>query len=342
MRMLRHTIRLPMVLLSLWATLGFAQPPAIQPEQARPGPVLGGLDGPGFAVAFSEPSGILAAACEGGTVHYWLPPELLGVRSGEQTPHVLGGHGGPVLALGWAGGTLASAGADRRVVLRSVPEGNVRAVLSGPQGLIRALAVSPDGKTLAGAGDDGVVYLWDVESAQLRERLEGHKGWVVALAFSPDGRYLASAGFDQSVRLWNLTGPDKIPVIPIKLVSAAEAGTYPLSVAFSPDSRSVAVGGSDGQIRLYNAADGNPIRSLTGHGSSVTGLVFHPAGSVLVSGSRDRTVRLWNLGNGQTIKTLEGHTAWVQGVCLLQQGSMIASVSADRTVRLWDLRPPAK
>src|SRR5206468_2628129 len=58
-------------------TASFAQQPAkpalppINPAQARADQTLGGLDGPGFAIAYNEEAGILVAACERSTLQYW-------------------------------------------------------------------------------------------------------------------------------------------------------------------------------------------------------------------------------------------------------------------------------
>ena len=73
--------------------------PAINPAQARLDQTLAGLDGPGFALAADEPSGILAAGCERGTIAYWNKDISLGVRTVANTVQTLSGHQGPVLAL---------------------------------------------------------------------------------------------------------------------------------------------------------------------------------------------------------------------------------------------------
>jgi hypothetical protein len=74
-----------------------------------------------------------------------------------------------------------------------------------PGSLIRALALSPDGKTLA-AGDSGTVVFWEVASGQERGRFTGHREWVWSLAFSPDGRLLASGSHDYTALVWDVTG----------------------------------------------------------------------------------------------------------------------------------------
>src|SRR5262245_30401267 len=103
--------------------LGVAQSPAINPANARLEQTLGGLGGPGLALAYDEASGTLAAGCERGTIHLWGKGVSHGIRSGDHTPNVLHAHQGPVTALAWSGPLLASSGIDRKVVLWSLSEG---------------------------------------------------------------------------------------------------------------------------------------------------------------------------------------------------------------------------
>jgi WD40 repeat protein len=323
-----------------------AQPPAIPPiapAQARLAQTIHNLDGPGFALASSETAGILAAACERGTIPYWHKDVLMGIRTGEETPTVLQGHTGPVIALAWNGGPiLASAGANQKVLLWNPAEHKVLHALN-PGSMVRALALSPDGKLLAGAGDDPAVQLWNPATAKAEFKLQGHTDWVLSLAFSPDGKWLASGGYDGIVRLWDVGQRKKLLDIPARATPPANAPpplpNTVMALAFSPDGKLLAIGGSDMQIHLANPADGKIVRSIPGHTSSVTSLAFHPSGTVLASGSKDNTVRLWTPANGQALKTLEGHTGWVQGVVFMAHGTRLASVGADQTVRLWDLTP---
>src|SRR5260370_40309658 len=100
--------------------------PMIAPNLARLDQTLGGLDGPGFAVAYDEATGILAAGCDHGTIHYWTKAVTFGIRAGDATPNVLSGHQGPVTALAWNGGSLlASAGADQKIFLWNMPDGQI-------------------------------------------------------------------------------------------------------------------------------------------------------------------------------------------------------------------------
>jgi hypothetical protein len=315
--------------------------PPINPVAARLDATLDGLDGPGFALAVGPHGDTLSAACEGGTLRLWGPDVVRGVRSGARTPDVLRGHAGPVLALAWGAGPLASAGADRKLILWNMSEGRPADTLALPC-LVRALAGSPDGKRLAGGGDDGVVRLWDVSAGKLTPAttLKGHTDWLLALAFSPDGKSLASGGYDGTVRVWDVAA-GKALAVPARVPAPAKAPAAALpavtALAFSPDGKSLAAGCGDAQLLLFTSADGKFLRALPGHTSTVTGLAFHPSGTVLASAAKDRSVRLWSVANGQPLKALEGHTAWAQAVAFVASGTRLASVGADGTVRLWEL-----
>jgi WD40 repeat protein len=323
--------------------LAVAQPPtfpAINPAQARLDATLTGLDGPGFAIAADDDTGLLAAGCERGTIPYWSKDVSMGVRAGTGAVHSLSGHQGPALALALRGNVLASAGADQKIQLWNIAENKPRLTMTAGTG-VRALALSPEGKILASGGDDNNVQLWDTATGKPTTKLTAHTDWVLALAFSGDGKLLASGGYDGTVRLWEPTTGKKVIDITAKPPPPPNTPASPANVvqslAFSPDSKLLAVGGADSQVHLFSIPDGKFVRSLPGHTSALTGLQFHPSGTILASCSKDRTVKLWNPANAQLLKSLDGHTAWVQGIVFLAKGTRLASVGADDTVRLWDL-----
>jgi WD40 repeat protein len=323
-----------------------AGPPPINPAVARHDSTVSGLDGPGYAVAYNESAGLLAASCERGSVHYWRKDVLFGVRVADGTPNVLKGHDSAVTCLTWvADGKLASAGMDAKIRLWDVSEAKDTLTITAPSA-VRSLAATGDGKTIASAGEDGVVQLWDSATGKAGTKLSGHTDWVLALTFSPDGKWLASGGYDGTVKIWEVSSGKNLVDVPVKAPTMPNSDPPPANVihslAFSPDGKSLAVGGSDTSIYLLNPADGKIVRTLPGHTSTVGALAYHPTGTVLASASKDRTVRLWNPTNGLALKTLEGHTAWVEGVTFVAQGTRLASVGADSTVRLWDLTEPKK
>ncbi len=319
--------------------------PPINPAAARLEQVIAGLDGPGFAVAASESSGMLIAGCDRGTIQSWGKDVLLGIRPGTGSANVLRGHQGAVVALAWNGGAVfASAGLDRKIILWDAHEGKPRHIFDSAR-LIHCLAISPDGKWLAVGTENPVVELWDIETGKPGPKLSEHADWVTSLAFSGDGKQLASGDYAGKVCLWEMPSAKKVRSLPAPPMPPPKEPPVPSpaeALAFSPDGKTLALGQGHGLIQLINLADGKLIRDLPGHTSAVTELAWHPTGNVLASASKDRTVRLWNPANAQAVKVLEGHNAWVEGVVFLAQGARLASVSADQTVRLWDLTEPAK
>ena len=343
-------VRGPLIVALLLSGRAFGQPPKtpafppINPAQARLVETLGGLDGPCHAISVNESTELLIVAGETGRLLSWPRSAWMGIRVGEKAPDVVNAHDGPITALGAvAGSVMASAGADHKIHLWSLPGHDSKFTLD-TGAMVRALAISPDGKRLAAGDDSGTVHLFELPGGKPAGNLTGHSDWILALAFSPDGTRLVSGGHDGQVLLWDAPGAKKL--LALQFRPAPPANTPPTLVvpitalAFRPGAKMVAVGDANGQIYLVNPADGKLVRPMQiGHTSAVTCLRFHPVGTVLASCSKDRTIKLWNPDNGQALANLEGHTAWIQGIEFLEKGSRLASTSADQTVRIWDLTP---
>src|SRR5262249_43835116 len=132
-------------------------------------------------------------------------------------------------------------GIDCLARLLDADTGKEKAVLTGFEGAVRALAFAPDGKTLVA----GSVGANTIEIATGRKTKLVKDGVVYVFAFSADGKTLAVAdGFE--VRLLDPVRGDERAVIPLR-----RRATW--SVVISPDLKSVATcGGPPNTVEIWD------------------------------------------------------------------------------------------
>ncbi len=274
---------------------------------------------------------------------------------------------GEVLATAFdpSGASLAVAGEDGTLALWSVDTGLHRLLWTNPQGPLRALAWSADGRWLAGAGRGGAVYLHDLEADSAGAPLATGRAEIGALSLSEDGSLLALGSPDEVALYslaareprWALRIADPIQWIRIADdVVVADGGTdgpgawrlddgapLPLDRApnaqltaadLSSDGRSLVAGFADGSVGRWSLPDGERVALGRRRRGAVQHLAISPDGLRVAVGDSRGLVEIAALDTLARGSRLRGHRQKVTRLAWSPSGDRLASASWDRTVRV--------
>jgi WD40 repeat protein len=229
------------------------------------------------------------------------------------------------------GRTLAWARRDE-VTLGAGSTGKDPAVLTGHDGLITALAFSPDGRYLAAGTEGARVRVWPLLSGPSRTvlvRLRGPGRPVRALAFTGDGKTLAVAA-GGTIQLCNPATGSEGPVL------ARYAGANVTCLAFSPDGRWLAAAAGNDSLLLGPGQRG-AFRILSENKGKVSCLAFTADGTLLAAGTEDGAIKLWETATAKQVCTLPGHAAGVASVAFAPDGKLLASGGVKGDLALWEV-----
>ena len=252
--------------------------------------------------------------------------------------------------------------------------GPLRLDLPRHDGVLRALAVTPDGNRLISGGDDQTVRVWDLASGRLQHTLHGHTDSVRAVAVTPDGRRIVSGGTYDAVRVWDIesgqflhsiagqSGYRAVHAVAVtpdgnRVVWAGAGATVQVwdlangrlehalksqdhavqFVVLTPDGRSVLSCGDAGMVQIWDLGSGTLSRVLNSKSRPVFSIAVTPDGSRIVSGGGDSSVRVWDFASGRLERTLWGHTGVVDTVAVTRDGSRLVSGGRDKKLLMWDL-----
>lgn len=293
-------------------------------------PIVAGIEI--FSIDFSPDGRRIAAALQSGRIG------IFDLESGDA--FFLAGHEKYVFSVAFQpqGEYLASAGADRKVILWNVQTSQPVVTTCGHEGRYTgaacAVAFSPNGQTFAAPSDEETITIWSVPDGSRIRDLRGPSRMVGCVAYSPNGRLLAAGSFDSQVTIWDVqTG---------EIQCTLNGHMAPISaVAFSPlDAQYLASASYDRLAKIWDLKTGDEVVQLAGHVGLVVGLEFsHDGRRLATMGGEDRVVKLWDPHSGQEILSLKGHASFCQCMAMSRDSRRLASSGSDGTIRVWDAGP---
>jgi eukaryotic-like serine/threonine-protein kinase len=240
------------------------------------------------------------------------------------------------------GSTLATGGADERLILWDVRRQTNLWIQRSDFIAVTSVAFTPDGRSLFASGYDQNIRSWDVEDPRQSKAWPGHSAGVNRLAIAPDGRSLASASEDGTARIWRLSTPDfasAVPppeefttLFPPQDMPAAEREQLVIfAVAVSPTQDRVAAA-ENHRLLLCDLTAGTVLTNVAatnifpGGKSGLGGLTFSPDGRQLAVGSDEgRVAFLDAVTLGSLREPIKLHSNQVTHVAYALNGSVLVT-----------------
>lgn len=260
------------------------------------------------------------------------PGNTLTIQQGVGTPTAIN-----VLSFG-KNGTLLAAGKDfGRVVVWDVVNRKFLCAIETGQGIIRAVAISPDGQTIAtaGEGDQSSLKLWHLPDGQLIKRYDSFGGYILQAAVGPNATWMVFSDNTSTTRILDLTtgkqllelkethspilSPDAIILMVVskteftlwntsnwtKLRTLPRTPVYAIPLALNPGTDRFVLT-SSGAFLLAKLSTGEllpstPAQPLPKFNAAAGGFAaFDPSVPYLLFGHSDARLWAWDSRNGHT------------------------------------------
>lgn len=210
------------------------------------------------------------------------------------------------------------------------------------EGVVKALAFSPDGKTLA-MGREQDLQLWDVPTHTLKDDLLAHYPYwhdATTLFFTPDSACLISGGDNSQALLWDThTG---------KLISAIVDRKLLTPLALSLDARTLALLAADYRrgnytyVTLWNLSTNRKQHDLRPPpGADANCAALSPDNKTLAMGTVNGQIQLWDIATGHVTRQFAAHPGGVAHLAFSGNGRLLVSSGYAQIVKLWDARTGA-
>ncbi|GAA0891561.1 hypothetical protein GCM10009122_12400 [Fulvivirga kasyanovii] len=206
---------------------------------------------------------------------------------------------------------------------------------NGPEGMLYASAISPDGKTLAVGGypvnteKENYIIIIDLEKGKQIATAIGHTNVINSLDFTGDGKYLASGSDDGTIRVWKVDNTERL-----RTVTTIEVGKRVTGLSFNNKTQSLAVASDNKNVLLYNlkGLDSGvkkfPLQELKKHKGIVNKISVSPDGSYMASCSLENELILWK-ADGSFVKEFEGFSNIINAITFSHDSKILVVLDAS-------------
>ncbi|MGB5772792.1 MAG: WD40 repeat domain-containing protein, partial [Crocosphaera sp.] len=198
-------------------------------------------------------------------------------------------------------------------------------------GIIKSLAVSPDGTILLVGTADEKVNAINLEKQEVIYSQMTSVNDYASIAIGSDGKVFAIAD-QKTVAMFSLSDGRKL--------RSLRGHTGKISdVAISPDGQTlVSVSGDDRTVRIWDLESGELVKTLAENIGPTTHVAFTPDGKMFITGAigNDRTFKFWDATNLELLKTSPKQPGFINDLKVSSDGKQL--VAAVRNyVKNWDL-----
>ena len=269
---------------------------------------------------------------QNGYIHFFT---LSGNRLSEiQQRRIFNGTDVQVLVLRHDGERLASGGLDGAIRIYDLPSQSLVATLRHPdsESRICSIAYHPTEEELAVGDHGGDVILWRQKEtpSDWIPSIHSNQGWSIeGIAYCQNGTRMYTNANIGGTKLWTTT-VTRIQEPP------KHTGEIFCGVFNQPTSL-LATGGIDTSIILWNSMTGDYCKTLLGHESTVTSLVFSTDGVLLASGEAICITIVWDVMSGSCLHKL-GCDYWCDHVVSFSEDNAHLTTRTDGECFVWELK----
>jgi len=167
------------------------------------------------------------------------------------------------------------------------------------------------------------IKVWKIDTLELVHSISDLKHWVRALTCDKKREKIYS-GSHNTIYVW-----DAYNFALKGRVDHNHGSVYSLAVT----DQYLIMGTYNRNTHLFDVNTFQPVKDLTGHLGTITGMTLNPSGNFLFTCSSDNTVQVWDVAKLLPIQVLSRHEASVN--CVTLRGNFLFSGSEDREIKVY-------